>query len=51
MSDSTVNLVSEFEGETSHASIMGTSTGSYLPILGRNHLGSEIIPLSDDSDS
>lgn len=51
MSDSTIDLVSDYEGETSSASIMGISPDSHLPPLSCNHLGSEIIHFFYDYDS
>lgn len=51
MSNSTVDLVSDLDGEILFSYIIGTFSNSHLPHLGRNQLESEIIPLSDDSDS
>lgn len=51
MSDSTIDLVNDYEGETSFISIMGTSHDSHIPHFIRNHLEPKLIPLSDDSDS
>lgn len=50
MSDSIVDLVSDSQVETLHASIMEISPDFHLRPLSRNHLELEIIYLSDDCD-
>lgn len=51
MSDSVVNLASNYEGETSSVSIMGIFPNSHIHHLDCNIMELEAIPLSDDSDS
>lgn len=50
MSDSTINLMSYYEGETSFSLRVGTSPDSHLPPLGHNLLELEVIYVCDDSD-
>lgn len=50
MSDSTINLMSDFKGETFPAPRMGTSPHFHFLPPSCNHLDPEIISLSDDSD-
>lgn len=50
MSNNTVDLVSDYEVEILAASPMGISPDSHLPSLGREHIGSTIILIYNDSD-
>lgn len=49
MSDSMVDLVSDFEVKIPSASLMGISPDFHLPSLTSNHLKPEIMPTSYDS--
>lgn len=51
MSDNTFNLVNDSESKNLSASRMGISRDSHIPFLDHDHLETEVIPLSDDSDS
>lgn len=51
MSDNTVDLVSDYEVETSSASVTGTSPNSHLPFFDINHLELDVITLLGDYDS
>lgn len=51
MSDNTIDLVSDYEVETSYASIMGTSPNSHVLPLNKDNLELETISIFDDSDS
>lgn len=51
MSGNTVNLMSDYEGETFLASRMRISPYSRIPPLDHNPLEPEVMHLSDDSDS
>lgn len=48
MSDNTVNLVSDYEKETSSSLRMGKYPDSHLPSLDNDSLEPKFIPLSDD---
>lgn len=50
MSDNTVDIVSDYEVETSYASAVGTILDSHLPHLSNNHLDPKRRPLLDDSE-
>lgn len=51
MSGNTINLMSDYEGETFPASRMRISPYSRIPLLDHNPLEPEVMHLSDDSDS